>query len=281
MHVVNVIEPQIQQLLAVLVQRDSFTAHHQDVEYFLVIIDRDSNSTQPFQHIAEQLNFRCRSAEPVGQNPFMNKWAWLQAFPELQQSDQVALCDWDIVCTAAANWPELTPGTVAARKNPVDMYRWRCRSNPTIQRLRGVTDEGDIPTSVNSGVLIAAGADLCRLTQRQFEVFQDLNAAEPVAPDWEFEQLAASLAIGSVGWQPLEDRWNVTPTSPVDDDDVVLWHYNDGNEHTWRMKRDLLSDSVVRTCMDALRPRWPQTMARHWHIYEKAVLSPVFQPFRK
>lgn len=279
MHVVNVIETRVNQLLAVVIQVRSLQQQGLTFEHSLFVIDRDTNSTLPFLKLADRLSFHCRPATPVGKNPFLNKWAFWDQAPELLHVENIALLDWDIAMVSPACWPEIQPTGVHARANPVEMYRATCLANPHLLAERAVEESGDVPTSINAGMLFASGGELHRYAQAHLRVYERIGNRHHEMPDWEREQLAASIALCEVGWNRLPDAWNVTPHSPVDDSDVIAWHYNDGHDATRRLKQSLLSTERVADCCRELQSRWNLTLKSFKDVYDDAITEPAFQPF--
>jgi hypothetical protein len=97
----------------------------------------------------------------------------------------------------------------------------------------------NLRTSINGGVLASPPALLKRCANRTEFIITALREDGVTAADWQVEQFALSVAVGEIGFTPLDDRWNVTPVSPVDDRDVAFWHYNDSIEPTRRLKQSL------------------------------------------
>jgi hypothetical protein len=269
--VVNVIEAEMNQLLGVSIQALSLRKFGASCEHSVVVIDRHRGNAEAVATHAQRLGLQCSVAASCHENPFLNRWAIWSGFADCRTAPRIALWDWDIACVAKLEWPAVARANVAARGNPVKMYRHHTLPLLELLPRSRVNAAGDVLCSINGGVQLGTGEDLFRVSELHRQWHELLKAQAPRAADWELEQLALSLAVGEVGWQRLADPWNVTPTSPVADQDVVLWHYNDGHEHSHRMKRNLLSPEIARESLAALSERWPKTVAQFSSLYEQAV----------
>jgi hypothetical protein len=277
-HVACVIEPDVNQLLGAYLQLLSLRPHPAPIAYHLVVVARSREIPQRMARWAGDLGMRGAVRPPHSENPYFNRWLGLDAHEVLRRAECVALLDWDIIAMPGARFPGPLEGKVHCRRNPPGMYR-RLLAHIESRPAALASDDGDLASSVNAGVLIGGGPDLVRLARASAEwsarLRDDLASCEP----WQHEQLATSLAVGEVGLAPLEERWNVTPLSPVPDDRIALWHYNDGHEATRRLKKDLIRpQSVAETCRE-LRARWPGAIGRFLELYDEACRQPLFRAF--
>ena len=87
--VVNVIEPNLNQLWGSMMQYLSLPDTNVELQYHLVIVDRSPPLTQRFVQLAQQLGLNCAAAEPQTDNPFLNRWLFFDAFPSLVDAPRV------------------------------------------------------------------------------------------------------------------------------------------------------------------------------------------------
>jgi hypothetical protein len=278
-NVVSVIEPDINQLLGSYILYLSLRSHPALVDYHLVLVDRSAKVASQMVRWARDRGLRCESRPPRSDNPYFNRWLFLDAFESLRAAPHVVLLDWDITYIPDARLPDAVDGSVRGRLNPPWLYQRHVRA------LRGtlppgvVSDGGDLSSSVNSGVLISSGAALARVAERSNAwAGQILRDGPPIEP-WAREQLITSIAVGEVGLSPLDERWNVTPLSPVDDAATCLWHYNDSTHATRRLKRNLVRPKLVEEICRELSGRWPRTIACFQELYEEASRTEPFRAF--
>ena len=278
---VNVIEPRLNQLMGAFMQRVSFEEHVSgEFDHRLVIIRRKESSAESLVPLAGKLGFVVETADPAEHpNPFLNRWRGLDANPCLQDREQVAFLDWDIVCVAESDFPGDGDGRLFARRNPADLYQPLARS--LRQTFAGplITQQGDVPSSINGGVLIGSGKTLDALRGAHLKWLGRVNELDQDIPEWQSEQLSLSLAAGEVGWTAIDDAWNVTPGSPVADRDVVMWHYNDGVEETRNIKSQMLRPDTVGQLNGRLMGRWKNASCQFARFYEMACREHVFLPF--
>jgi hypothetical protein len=277
--VVSVIEPDLNHLLGAYLQSLSLRAHPAPIAYRLVVVARSRGIPQRIARWARDLGICCELRPARSDNPYFNRWLALEAFEELRGASHVALLDWDILYAPGPRLPGPVDGLVCGRRNPPGMYR------RLLPALRGAlppalaSGDGDLASSVNGGVLVASGPALARVAEKSSEwaarLLDGLAACEP----WEREQLVTSVAVGEVGLAPLEERWNVTPLSPVADDQVALWHYNDGLDASRKLKRNLLRPGFVEATCRGLAGRWPGAIGRFEALYAEACRQRLFRAF--
>jgi hypothetical protein len=279
-HFVNVIETDLNQVLGSYLQFLSLAAHPAPWTYHLVIVDRSPAVTAHFLHWAEALGMSCR-ARPAASavTPYMNRWLFLEAFPELLAAEHVAFVDWDVIYVGPDTAPQAPAGQVLCRRNPPGMYRHLIRRLPPGIPDALLSRELDLFSSVNAGVVIGSGEILAECAARnrhwvQF-VFEGLSAGHLTDKD----QLAFSIAVGEVGWSRLADPWNVTPLSPVADGDVQLWHYNNSVQAMMRLKRELLQPASVAAICQEFAAAWPRAMRTFLALYEAARPKRPFHAF--
>lgn len=214
-------------------------------------------------------------------NRYFNKWSFLGR--DAQHSGKPILyLDWDVVATA--NCPlndlaSLDADAIWARPGPCQMYRSLLTQLQVSQEDRtGMVETLDELASVNAGLFFGSESQLRELADLAYRYFEHLNNLKTGEPAWKLEQFAACLALGDVNWRPLDDSWNVTPLSPVDDHDVRFWHYNDGDPRTLRLKRCLTSPDEVERLIHQLSPTWPSTLKHFQVLYQEACREPTLAP---
>jgi hypothetical protein len=168
---------------------------------------------------------------------------------------------------------------VLCRRNPLDMYRALVRDAQGVLPRTLISDELDLLSSVNAGVVIASGRVMQRLAEVNFHWVDRIFKALDFGHLTDKDQMAFSVAVGQVGLALLDNSWNVTPLSPVADADVDLWHYNNSVHDMVELKRQMLRPAVVRRTIDKFRGQWPRTMRTFEHLYAEATSAPALRAF--
>jgi hypothetical protein len=177
------------------------------------------------------------------------------------------LLDWDVMNSQRGELP-VCNGSIRARQNPPDLYRDLVANSP---RARELVRDRDVPSSINGGVLISTASKLFECGRRTKLLVDALRFELCEFPAWKVEQFALSIAVGQLGLDPLQNRWNVTPVSPVLDSEVAFFHYNDSVETTRRLKLHLHEPPVVVACLHDLEKRWPEQARRLARLYAEAI----------
>ncbi|MEL7263540.1 MAG: hypothetical protein AAFP69_01850 [Planctomycetota bacterium] len=276
------IEPRANQLLGALLQWISLRDHPAVSGQTLGVVKRRPGAAETIVDLAKRLGMRALACCPHPVNVFMNRWSILDEDRKLATKDALLLLDWDVVYVGRKpntdQWPDVADGKVSARRNPADLYRSFAKRLSNVHPDAPITCDGDLQCSINGGVLITAGDTAERLRARhQTWLARIAKLAEPEA--WQWEQCALSLAVGDLGYHRIGDPWNATPASPVLDDEIQLWHYNDGDPRSRKIKRRLLDATSVWHCCNLLRKDFPQTIARFHEHYQTAVSHGMIRPF--
>jgi hypothetical protein len=213
------------------------------------------------------------AAAPRHDNPFVNKWLFLDAFSDIPDHGHVVLVDWDMLLCTPRPLPGPFGDAVAARRNPSGMYRKLIRAASDPLPHTATVIRGRVRTSVNGGIMIGSGGSLRRCEAAHVAWLAEVVRRVPDAPLWQVDQLAQSIAIGEVGLVQLDRRWNVTPqvNIPVADGDVGLWHYNNGVEASRLLKQCLSEPARARVYLDQLSERWPRTVALFSELYAEVI----------
>src|SRR5262249_21264706 len=152
----------------------------------------------------------CEVRPPRSVNPYFNRWLCLDGHAVLREARCVALLDWDVLYMPGAPLPGAVEGRVMGRRNPSTMYRDLVAGQGWLPAA--LQDyEGGLASSVNGGVLIAGGPELVRVARESDAWLSRLDGDLAMWEPWQVEQMVISIAVGAVGFAPLDDAWNVTP----------------------------------------------------------------------
>jgi hypothetical protein len=272
-HVANVIEADINQLLGACLQYLSLRDHPRPLEYYLVIVDRAAEITAQFVEWGRSWGLHCGAAPPASQQvPYLNRWLFQDVFPPLREAAHVVFLDWDIIYAGQQPIPApRNAGQILCRRNPLDMYRALIRVIREQVPAKLLAEDLDLISSVNAGVIIGHGSALVEFAIRNRLWIERVFEALDFGHLTDKEQLAFSLAVGEFGLERLDDPWNVTPLSPVADRDVQLWHYNNSVYQMLQLKRQLVRPQQVRATCEHFAAQWPQTMGKFAAFYQEAI----------
>ena len=272
--VATVIEPSIEQLIGALVLRQSLHSSPTPVEFRLCIVQRNAGIS-PLIEACKELGLSAVPSSPRYNNPFLNKWLIFDAFTDLRDEPHLLLADWDTVLCAPCPLPGPYGSGIAARRNPKGMYRDLIGRALKPLPSTSTVYRGWVWTSINGGILAGVGKVLFKCAEKTASWVDTLEKCLPDAPHWKIEQLALSIAVGELGLVPLDKCWNVTPqfNSKVADKDVCLWHYNDGVEASYMLKRSLACPERVAKPLGQLAKRWPRSVDLFHGLYQDAIGS--------
>lgn len=255
-------------------QRLSIADAQPSASWRLTIVDR-GEKTEAICRAADRAGIPARVAKPVGDNPFFNKWLFLQAWPDLAESTLVIYLDWDIVQVRFAPLPDISPGAVACRRNPADLYAFQIRQLSGAPDCPWATAEGLVRSSVNGGVIMADLATLRATAEITHRYLQHPRLQAAISAIWAREQIALSLAVGEIGLIPLDDAWNVTPLSDIGDGNAIYWHYNDSHEATRALKSRLLDPDQVRAHCRRIPARHHQAISKFMELHDRVSMHGV------
>jgi hypothetical protein len=261
------IEPEYSQLIGACMQFLALQAFQPKPAYLLRVLDGEKTEHAPLLSMAGVAGISTTSIRRHSRNRFANKWVDLDH--NLRGDGEVIVADWDVLNTGASALPAAPRGKVLARPNPADLYvRFAARAREVSPDS---WDKSKLHSSINSGLVIAPRPLILQLAKRILELEERLHEALPDATDWQLEKLAASLAVGEIGWAALSPEWNVTAFSDNPDDRVFFWHYNCGHETTRELKQALTQPDEVERLLGKLSSRWPRQVQRFNGWYDCAV----------
>ncbi|MEM6689980.1 MAG: hypothetical protein AAF664_11175, partial [Planctomycetota bacterium] len=271
-HLVSVIEPSAENLVGAWMQWNSLKDDASVSGQTLGVVARNSQETADILAFSSQLQMRAMSCIPHLSNPFMNRWSIFDADPELLDRPSLLLADWDVIRTASDGnqepWPVVAEDRLGARKNPTFLYQSLASTIRDYHLDAPVDLHGNLAESINGGVMLASGETTTRVREKHRLWFSRVSAiTSPQA--WQLEQCTLSMAAAEVGVHPLPNQWNSTAASNEKDARIQLFHYNDGDERTRRLKRGLLRSGYVTSILDDLAVQFPKTVDEFRRIYEK------------
>jgi hypothetical protein len=265
------IEARLPQFIGAVVQFLSFRQCVTRVASRLCVVEREPHAATSFANAAAACGIHALIAQPNTLNPYLNKWSALDEGHSNGDAPAMLL-DWDVINSQCGELPAYN-GAIRARANPPDLYRDLIAISPTARDLAG---DRDIPSSINGGVLMATASKLFACGTRTKSLVNALQPELREFPAWKAEQFALSIAVDELGRERLPNRWNVTPVSPVPDEEVAFFHYNDSVETTRRLKQHLHDPAVVSACLHDLEKRWPEQARRLARLHADAIdLGPV------
>jgi len=260
--IICVIEPHAAQFVGAVMQRESMLAQLGPVDYQLLIVRRGGLESRIIA-LAEQIGISVSALDASAVGRYFNKW---EAIARVDSSeDVVVLIDWDIIAVRQAAWPPIACGGVAYRAND-----WKLHE-AALGLLGG--DWNLTKPPMNSGVVWGDLASMRTLAVNTLRIGTEMSSSfsETPLPDWEHEQLSASLAVMALKTMHLPSEWNATPTGVADDQETVLWHYNDGHSVTRQLKAELLIPSRVHEACEKLSIDWPRSIAAMHNMYKRAM----------
>jgi hypothetical protein len=258
------------QFIGAVVQFLSFRQCATRITYRLCIVARERHDAAPFVRAAADSGMHASTAAVDPLNPYLNKWSALDDYRGTPKATAILL-DWDVFNSQRGELP-VCGDSIAARRNPSDLYRHLLAISPT---AREINSGPGVASSINGGVLVSSVDKLRECGARVKSLVKVLHAELSDLPPWQVEQFALSVAVGELGFVPLPNRWNVTPVSPVSDAEVAFFHYNDSVETTRRLKLNLQNRSVVSESLNALKSRWPAQVAQFGLLYAEAIDLPA------
>jgi hypothetical protein len=275
--IVCTIEPEARQFIGATLLRSSLVANcAKPFDFRLTIIRRGSDETL-LADLADSLGIKVRLAHADHPNGFLNKWPGLAAHTDLRAAKHVACLDWDMLLVRRCSFPEPFLGSISARPNPPDLYAARLAALK--QRMAGpplIQSNFHVPSSINGGVLIGSEKQLRQCGQATIRYENLIGSYAGNWELWEREQLALSLAVGEIGLRPLEPAWNATQRAAVPPKEICLWHYNDGWNLSWRLKRCLHRPVDALALLREMRTTHPGLVAVFLQFYARILDEPWF-----
>jgi hypothetical protein len=262
---------------AVLLHRSLVANCGKPFDFRLTLIRRGSDDAL-FADLADSLGIKVRLAESHFQNPFLNKWPGLAAHKDIRGAKHVVCLDWDMLLVRPGAFSAPFPNAITARPNPRDMYAARLAAlKRRIAEPPLIDSNFHVPSSINGGLLIGSEEQLRRCGQSTIRYEELIGSSTQNWDLWEREQLALSLAVGEIGLHPLDPSWNATHRAEVRPEKIFLWHYNDGWQPTFRLKRCLQTppDALARLReIQVIRPKPVAVFLQH---YGRILEEPWFQ----
>ncbi len=278
MFVVCTIEPDASQFIGATLLHRSFVANcAKPFDFRLTIVRRGSDETL-LADLADSLGIPVRLAESEYENRFLNKWPGLDAHKDLRGAKHVVCLDWDMLLVRCCALPGPFPHAIAARPNPRSLYATRLVSlKRRIAEAPLIDSRFHVPSSINGGLLISSDEQLRRCGAATIHYENLIHSLTGNWELWEREQLALSLAVGEIGFHPLDPSWNATQRSEVRPEKISLWHYNDGWDPTFRLKRCLhLPDRALASLREIQSTR-PRPVAAYLQLYGRILDEPWFR----
>jgi len=274
-HVVTIIEPVLEQVIGAEMLRRSLTRSSGAFSHSVCVVERERERTSAIVDCCAGLGMRIGVASPKHANPYLNKWLAFDAFGDLSREAHVVVMDWDmIVSTVPRPLPGPFDGRIGGRRNSPDLYRGLLKqAGRRIPRSSAVRWRR-VRSSLNGGILIGSGSALSRCAEKPIAWVGYLSQAVPDAQAWMIEQLGLSIAVGEIGFVAIDPCWNATLQSPLSDEEICVWHYNDGDASTYRLKRSLCEPEEVERILAELRVRWPRNAGVFLDVYREVVVAP-------
>ena len=282
MFVVCTIEPDASQFIgATLLHRSLVANCAKPFDFRLTIVRRGSGETL-LADLADSLGIAVRLAESDHANGFLNKWLGLDAHVDLRDAKHVACLDWDMLLARRCSLPGPFPKAIAARPNPRILYAARLASlKRRIADPPLIESNFHVPSSINGGVLISSEEKLRQCGQATIRYENLIHSSTKDWELWEREQLALSLAVGEMGLHPLEPSWNATHRAEVRPEKIFLWHYNDGWEPTYQLKRCLHQPEQALALLRQIQSTRPEPVALFLQLYSRLLDEPWFAQLTK
>jgi hypothetical protein len=275
--IVCTIEPEAGQLIgAALLHRSLVANHTKAFDFRLTIVRRGSDETL-LADLADSLGIKVRFAQSGHSNGFLNKWPGLGAHTDLRGAKHVVCLDWDMLLVRRCSLPAPFPNSISARPNPPDLYAARLAALK--KRIAGpplIQSDFHVSSSINGGVLIGSEKQLRQCGQATIRYENLIRSSGGKWELWEREQLALSLAVGEIGLRPLEPAWNATQRAAVPPQKICLWHYNDGWNLSWRLKRCLHRPVDALALLREMKTTRPGPVAAFLQFYGRILDEPWF-----
>jgi hypothetical protein len=282
MFVVCTIEPEASQFIgASLLYRSLVANCSKPFDFRLTIVRRATDETL-LADVADSLGITVRLAESEFENRFLNKWPGLDAHKDLRRAKHVACLDWDMLLVRRCSLPGPFPNAIAARPNPADLYAARLASLK--RRIAGpplIEPNFHVPSSINGGLLISSEERLRQCGQATMRYEALINSSTRGWEFWEREQLALSLAVGEIGLHPLDPAWNATQRASVRPEKISLWHYSDGWDLTFKLKRRLHQPEFALALLREIQSVRPKPIATYLQLYARILDEPWFARLRE
>jgi hypothetical protein len=276
--VVCTIEPDASQFIgAILLHRSLVANGAKPFDFRLTIVRRGSDETL-LADLADSFGIKVRLTESHFQNPFLNKWPGLAAHKDLRGAKHVVCLDWDMLLVRRGSFLAPNPNAITARPNPRDLYAARLATLK--RRIAGpplIEPNFHVPSSINGGLLIASERQLRRCGRATIRYEELIGSSTQNWDPWEREQLALSLAVGEIGLHPLDPSWNATHRADVRPERIFLWHYNDGWQPTYRLKRCLQMSADALASLREIQRTRPNPVAVFLQHYARILDEPWFQ----
>ena len=84
-----------------------------------------------------------------------------------------------------------------------------------------------------------------------------------------------------MGLHPLDPAWNATQRAEVRPDKISLWHYNDGWEPTFQLKRCLHLPEQALALLRQIQGTRPEPVATYLQFYARILDEPWFAQLTK
>ena len=277
MIVVCTIEPDASQFIgATLLHRSLIANCAKPFDFRLTIVRRGSDEIL-LADLADSLGIKVRLAHTDHANGFLNKWPGLDAHKDLRGAKHIACLDWDMLLVRRCSFPGTFSNAIGARPNPTDLYATRLAVlKQRIAKPPLIEPNFHVPSSINGGVLIATEEQLRQCGQATIRYETHIHSATGNWELWEREQLALSLAVGEIGLHPLDPSWNATHRADVRPDKISLWHYNDGWDLTYRLKRCLHVPADALALLREIQNPRPKAVTAYLQLYARVLDEPWF-----
>jgi hypothetical protein len=275
--IVCTIEPEPNQFIGAALLHRSLVANHTKAFDFRLTIVRRSSNEMFLADLADSFGIKVRLAQTDHSNGYLNKWSGLGAHTDLRGAKHVACLDWDVLLMRRCSFPEPSPNSISARPNPPDLYAVRLAALK--KRIAGpplIQSNFHVPSSINGGVLIGSEKSLRECGQATIRFEKLIHSCTRNWELWEREQLALSLAVGKIGRRPLEPAWNATQRADVQPERICLWHYSDGWNLTWRLKRCLHRPVDALALLREMQTARRGPIAVFLHFYGRILDEPWF-----
>jgi hypothetical protein len=275
MFAVCTIEPEASHFIgASLLYRSLVANCARPFEFRLTIIRRGSDEVL-LADLADSLGITVRLAESKHPNRFLNKWPGLAAHKDLRGATHIACLDWDMMLMRRCSFPGPFQNAIGARPNPPDLYAGRLASlKRRIAEPPLIASNFQVPSSINGGLLIGSEEQLRHCGRATIRYQALIESSTRNWDFWEREQLALSLAVGEIGLHPLDPSWNATQRAPVGPGKISLWHYSDGCELTFRLKRCLHRPEYALALLRQIQSTRPDPVATYLHFYARILDEP-------
>ncbi len=279
--VVCIIEPNIMQSIGASMLFESLKNSFLDNSFFrLYIVNNGECVDNLVAQIKSNLEFEVLVIKPNKNNPYLNK---LQFTEDSFLADyDILLLDWDLLHNNTINLhlPCCRKDELFARSNPTKLYDdiidLLVKSEP-----REISDLPSFNTnmSINTGVMLGHFEVFKYMKERALELLKNKYIIK-ITEKWKQEQFVISLITQELKLSNFENNWNYTLQSPeIPEEDVLFWHYNDGDTRTFNLKRNLTRSKVVKDCLDSIKSDWNIFARNYFYIYMNIIKKAPFKVY--